>query len=1243
MDRHDTLLLAGGSAAHRQLLRGIFQEHYNLLEAANTRQALFLLEQNHPCIAAMMLILTEREQIDLNLLSTDACRACLDRVPMIAVTEDDQAHILQEAFALGAGDVIQLDLDPQLMLRRIETVARLRLLRQELEEVKLGQARQLRQSSTTIVEALSSIIEYRSVESGQHILRIRSFARLLLEELARCCPEYGLTEATIGIISAASALHDVGKISIPDAILNKPGPLTPWEREQMKTHARTGCAILEQLGDLGDPEYMRYAHNICHYHHERWDGKGYPEGLAGDDIPICAQVVGLADVYDALTTRRVYKEAYPFDIAVNMILKGECGAFSPKLLECFKHIVNDYKALAQTYADGLDPQTETFDVALPAPSAPREDSMAGTYAKYQALVHYAGAFLLEVDLDEGLFHLIYNPYPDIASFGDISTLAQLSARILDELVVPEDREDMDALVTTGIEAFLREGLRRVNHTFRFRRPGSDRGQPFVVTLLRINPFDSSRRNLMILCRRAEEASAPEAIQLPAGITAICRNDPHLTLCSLGPHTHTLAGYTRQQLEERFGGQLLALADPRDRETTVQNIRRQLEISSELSLELRLKHREGHWVWFLARGMVSGGEDGCELLGLVLTDITAVKQQEEILRTKLDRYEIILAQTENVLFDWDVIADTISFSDTWQTLFGYPPINGRGQDALPDAACFHPDDLPLLFDGISNLKNGSDYEMAEVRLASAQGRYLWCRFRATAIRDESRRLVRISGIIINIDAEKQAQRALQDQAKQDALTKFLNKDAGRRQAEEYFSRYAGKPDCALLIIDLDDFKQVNDRFGHLFGDAVLSKVAREIKKLFRSQDILSRIGGDEFMVLMRGVSDRALVESRCARLLSIFRTAFHNQHTRLPLSCSIGIALGPEHGSSYVELFRRADQALYQAKNRGKNSFVFYTSGTVGYSAQQAPTALGAHIDSDDQPGLAGENIVHHAFQRLYGSDDVKSAVNDILALMGRQMNVSRVYVFENSPDNRFCSNTYEWCNHGIAPEIGNLQNISYETDIPNYESYFNEEGIFYCPDVSALPKGIYDIVAPQGIKSMLHCAIRDKGAFRGYVGFDECVTQRFWTKEQIQVLTYFSEMLSVFLLKHREQAISRRQAQDLSSILDNQNAWIYIIDPDSCELKYLNARTRSLAPGVKPGMRCYEALHGLPSRCENCPSAHILRCKNQSRLMENRKFDLQVLADATLIQWDGTDACLMSCRELPAGLSLSGYNSPEEG
>lgn len=323
-----------------------------------------------------------------------------------------------------------------------------------------------------------------------------------------------------------------------------------------------------------------------------------------------------------------------------------------------------------------------------------------------------------------------------------------------------------------------------------------------------------------------------------------------------------------------------------------------------------------------------------------TDTPSGQAYEE-LREKMERYEIILARTENILFEWDLMSDTISFSDAWEGIFGFPPVTHEARKGLADGGFFHPEDIPLLLRRIQALEDGASCQMAELRIAKRNGGYLWCRFRATALRDAEGILRKIGGIIINIDEEKRTGQALQDRAERDALTDMLNKQTAQSRAREYLRQCAQGVGCAMLVIDLDNFKYINDRYGHMFGDAVLSQAAQEIKKQFRAQDIVGRIGGDEFMVLLRGTRNRQLVAERCARLAAILRELFRKQPNACPLSCSIGVAISPDDGMTYEDLFRHADQALYQAKNQGKDGYVFYDGSDPAFQTwRKMDTAIG---------------------------------------------------------------------------------------------------------------------------------------------------------------------------------------------------------------------------------------------------------------------------------------------------------------
>ena len=209
------------------------------------------------------------------------------------------------------------------------------LLLKEQKEKLENQAKRLKQSNQFVIDILSTTVEFRSFESGEHIKRIRTLTHSLLEQITAYYP---LSPEEIEIIGNASAVHDIGKIAIPDSILLKPGPLTSEEFAIMKTHTIRGCEILSSLTHVQDQEYFTYCYDVCRYHHERWDGNGYPDGLKGDEIPIWAQATSLADVFDALTSKRVYKDSYTHDEAIKMILDGKCGVFNPKLLDCLGSI-----------------------------------------------------------------------------------------------------------------------------------------------------------------------------------------------------------------------------------------------------------------------------------------------------------------------------------------------------------------------------------------------------------------------------------------------------------------------------------------------------------------------------------------------------------------------------------------------------------------------------------------------------------------------------------------------------------------------------------------------------------------------------------------------------------------------------------------------------------------------------------------------------------------------------------------
>lgn len=1234
----DTLLLVGDKKSDRTHLRGVFESTYNLLEASNPDQALFLLEQNRTCIAAMLLDLPVPKSKKDSFLHLLQSRNLISDIPAIVLISSSGSGPVEElAFSYGASDVVTKPYSDTIIKRRVQTMVDLFRNKQNLLASLERQAETIRHTNEVMVDALSSIIEYRSAEAGGHIRRIRSFTHLLLNEVARSCPEYGLTDDTIRNITSAAALHDMGKISIPDHILNKPARLTPTECAVMKSHTVSGSQMVEFLNGAASEEYLRYAYNICRSHHERWDGSGYPDGLKGDEIPICAQAVGLTDAFDAITSKRVYKPAVPVDVAINMILNGRCGLFSPKLLECFKQVCPQFVEQAEAYAEGQSPKSEVFSLPLPSPDGKNYDlsSLQLAQLKYETLLHYTGASVLELDLDQNVHHVVYSPSPITAPFLVDFSSAENILSVADHYIYPEDRELALREFQFILTDFFSQRLRKHSYCHRIFSPERNRYCMHRITCLRLNTGDFIQRKLLVLWQPipdGEETAAPLLIPENRALLSLFnvslrrRADKWLTLHQGVQSLQRLLGYSRQELEEKFQNRFLDLVLPEDRDLLLGQIIQQLRSSNRFDLEYRLMHKNGRTVWVLDKGYIMSEPDGMEYVYSVLIDNTKSHVVQEELENALRRNQIIIDQTDDIIFEWDMVRNSLVFSPKWHSRFGYQPISQDVSNQLVRASHVHPDDLAILDTAMRKAREGTPYQEFELRIATVENKYIWCRIRATALLDNHGVPFHATGVIMDIDSAKRTDMALREKAEQDPLTHLLNKASVQLRAREHIETTSRSDRCALLMIDLDNFKSVNDRYGHLFGDTVLSRTAQTIRKLFRGGDIIGRVGGDEFMVLMKNIQSDQLVKDRCDLLLQELHSLFREDPAVCEVSCSIGVSFFPEHGRSFQELFQRADQALYLSKQSGKHCFTIYED-TLEMAIQHYSTSISNRIDSNEQPGLANDSLVQLVFRRLCQSTDLERTIQEVLELVGQQANVSRIYIFENDENNTHCSNTFEWCNEGIPPQIQNLQNVSYELDIPGWPDTYNENGIMFCTDITKLDKPHRDILEPQGIKSMLHCAIRENGVFRGFIGLDECAEHRIWTKEQISLLTFLAEMVASFLLRKRAQDCSTALSANLHSVLDGQNNWVYVIDADTLQLRYINEKARRTIPSLQPGALCYKAIMERDTPCETCPALALSQGKSARATVHCPLLGRDLSSEASSIQWDGADAFLVTCRD----------------
>ena len=337
-EQKQKILIVDDSELNRAILADMLDDEYEIIEAEDGLQGVGLLQQRGAEISLVLLDIVMPQMDGFGVLEVMAEKHWIEDIPVIMISAESGSSHIERAYELGVTDFISRPFDALIVHRRVVNTIMLYAKQKRLANMVADQIYENEQRSSLLIDILSHIVEFRNGESGLHVLNVRTLTELMLNHLVQKSDRYPLSSSDISMISTASALHDIGKISIDEKILNKPGRFTEEEFAIMKTHSMAGAEMLENLPIHQDDPLVKVAYDICRWHHERWDGRGYPDGLKGDEIPIAAQIVALADVYDALTSKRCYKEAFPHDQAVHMIINGKCGVFNPLLIECLKEL-----------------------------------------------------------------------------------------------------------------------------------------------------------------------------------------------------------------------------------------------------------------------------------------------------------------------------------------------------------------------------------------------------------------------------------------------------------------------------------------------------------------------------------------------------------------------------------------------------------------------------------------------------------------------------------------------------------------------------------------------------------------------------------------------------------------------------------------------------------------------------------------------------------------------------------------
>lgn len=719
---------------------------------------------------------------------------------------------------------------------------------------------------------------------------------------------------------------------------------------------------------------------------------------------------------------------------------------------------------------------------------------------------------------------------------------------------------------------------------------------------------------------------PQALldSLSIGIVK-CNFDAAFTLEEVNQGFLLLTGYTEPELKEQFCGSLVELIHPDDCRRVSENISRQFLNREPIHVKFRIGCRDGNYkeVWY--SGHFNHIDEKTDQLFGVVAGVSGTGSHgneqgkcSETISPFWGKQNGGLGSSSIMVWEWDMGSDTMSYSHTWNSKCGGEPEYNRTcpQEALRGRV--YQEDLPAYSGFIKELQQGCVYATAEFRLFDFREKYVWCQIHALNLFDQYERPVKAVGVVFDVDEEKKAMDELKIRAERDALTGLYNRNETEKQMKAYLDT---RPEalCALFMIDTDDFKQINDTKGHMLGDIVLTEMAFGMKKIMRESDVVGRIGGDEFTIFMKNISSREDAVRKAEDLSKMFRHLFENEKRSVKITCSIGVALYPDDGTDFQTLYRHADQALYQAKSQGKDGYMVYDKGRTGLTWETGYSSLGTVIESQVTPLGGACDLVSYIFKPLYTAEDLDQAVNMSLELVGKWFDVSRAYIFETGNGGEYYTNTYEWCNEGIEPEIGNLQHVDTQT-AGNYMELFGEDSIYYCRNTHSLPPAQRNLFEAQGIRSFLQYALWEKKTFAGFIGFDECTGMRLWTKEEVGTLSQVSELLDIFLKKKKMKEQLKAAQHLLQEIIERQDEYLFVIRKDTCEVLFANSRIKGLIPKLEPGTRCHQVLFYQDTPCKFCPL--------QEGMITSRQNNICAAAKPFAVKWENEDAYIIPFRHV---------------
>lgn len=795
-EKNARILIVDDSEMNRDMLSDMLSDDYDIVEAADGEEALSILKERVYDIDLVLLDIIMPAVDGFGVLDVMKRYHWIDNTPVIMISSETSQSYIRKAFELGVTDYIIRPFDSFIIHKRVSNTLMLYRKQKKLLSALEEQVYENEKNNSMMINVLAHIVEFRNGESGMHVHHIKQLTSILLQNLIEKTDKYHLTENDILLISTASSLHDIGKISIDDKILNKPGRLTAEEFEVIKTHSVIGAEMLQDLHNTHNYPLFDKAYEICRWHHERYDGKGYPDGLKGEEIPISAQVTSLADVYDALTSNRCYKKAFSHEKAMEMILDGQCGAFNPVLLQCLKDCENQILA---EFSDSID-TTQDDRLLIRATEELVENKISSDKIDFSAHLPIAARDRWNFFSDgSGEIQFEYD------AILDVLRLTKYGAKVL--------------------------GLQELTMHPRGLKQGY-LGAQNIQTILDAMQSEASLEKPVVKIKKHISLNGPRR-WYEIRIRTLWSNEEN----------------------PKYTGILGRIIDINDSELAI--VRPEYRISENEDAEIRQTISKLIQIFDVVRLVdITDNEivrSGCK-----------PGNEEMINACRGDKCYAIWGKTQRCkncvsskAFEKRGQVSKLEFADDsiFQIISKYVEISGK----------------PYVLEMIYKDNDGV--------LLGAYGK--------TDFMDN----------IVNYNR----------QLYHDALTGTYNRRYYEEQAKSM--RYID----AVAMLDANNFKGINDHYGHAAGDCVLKAVCESIKECIRSSDILIRLGGDEFVLLMANIPEIVFYQkiSEIKQKISEIKLPDYPD-----IKCAA--AIGGVYGIQPIEnALTEADRLMYLDKNASK--------------------------------------------------------------------------------------------------------------------------------------------------------------------------------------------------------------------------------------------------------------------------------------------------------------------------------------